>query len=70
VVQGLHDALYKLDSKIFESEMSNNEIIRRAVLSLIREFLEAPSEYEPEVEKIPRKGYEFKGLWRKVKQAT
>jgi hypothetical protein len=45
--------------------MSNNEIIRRAVLSLIREFLKTPSEYEPEIEKVLRKGYEFKGLWRK-----
>lgn len=61
----LHDALYMLNDKIFESEMSNNEIVRRAIISLIREFLKNPSEYEPEIEKVPRKGYEFKGLWRK-----
>jgi len=61
----LKEALYKLDDKIFYSEISNNEIIRRAIISLIREFLKNPSEYEPEVEKISRKGYEFKGLWRK-----
>jgi hypothetical protein len=61
----LHDVLYRLNSNAFHSEMTNNEMIRRAVMSLIRIFLENPSEYEPEVEKVPRKGYEFKCLWRK-----
>jgi len=62
--QQLKDTLYKLDDRIFESGMKNNEIARRAILSLIKDFIRNPSEWKPEVEKIPRKGYEFRGLLR------
>jgi hypothetical protein len=61
----LKKALYKLNADIFENDSSPNEILTTAVTSLVKHFVKNPSDYEADVERIPRKGCKFNGLFRK-----
>jgi len=61
----LKKALYKLNADIFENDSSHNEILTIAVTSLVKHFLKNPSDYEADIERIPRKGCKFNGLLRK-----
>lgn len=63
----LKKSLYKLNSDTFENASSSNEILRVAVISLVRQFVTNFTDYEVDLERIPRKGIKFNGLFPKSK---
>lgn len=66
----LHRALLKLNMGIFENDSSHNEIFTTAVTSLVKHFVERVSDYEADIERIPRKGCKFKGLFIKSQEIS
>lgn len=66
----LNRALLKLNADIFDNDSSHNEIFTTAVTSLVKHFVERVSDYEADIERIPRKGCKFKGLFIKSQEIS
>lgn len=65
LTKNFHDALYKCNEQAFESEITNNEILRQASLCLIKTFVNHPEDFEVELEKT-KKGYKISAIWMRV----
>ena len=62
-------SLCKSNPKVFESSLTNNEILKQATQCLIKLFVNNPENFEVEVEKT-KEGYKISAIWMRVKQAT
>ena len=69
ITKEFHDALYKCNKQAFESEITNNEILRQANLCLIKTFVNHPEDFEVALEKT-KEGYKISAIWMRVKQDT
>jgi len=65
IAQKFHDTLLKYDGQIFESQLTNNEILKQACLCLIKIFINNPEDFEVDLEKT-KKGYEISAIWMRV----
>jgi len=65
ITKEFHDALYKCNKQAFESEITNNEILRQANLCLIKTFVNHPEDFEVALEKT-KEGYKISAIWMRV----
>jgi len=65
LAKSLHDALLKANRKVFESSLTNNEILKQATQCLIKLFVGQPEDFEVELEKT-KDGNKISAIWMKV----
>jgi hypothetical protein len=67
LTKNFHDALYKYNSQIFESSLTNNEIFKQATQCLIKIFVNHPEDFEVELEKT-KDGNKISAIWMKASE--
>ncbi len=64
LTKNFHDALCKSNPQVFESGLTNNEIVKQATQCLVKMFVNHPEDFEVEVERT-KDGYKISAIWVK-----
>jgi hypothetical protein len=67
LTKNFHDALYKSNPQVFESSLTNNEILKQAAQCLVKIFANHPEDFEVELEKT-KDGNRISAIWMRVNE--